>query len=651
MKATCPICAATYPVPDDKLRGKARGLPVRCKNCGAVFRAFETKGNETVQSPPTIAPWSQGHIGPATPPPQIAKPALHDLEPAARETTTPHKVVRSTFIDQPIPDLENPVLPPTKPTPTITRQDEGTLPEVVAKPETPTKPAVAKPSPLDVPRPEPAEPLTFEPEPSTPEPAPEQLVMSGLIDKPADALQKPLPSIPEAPSPKPEPAEPKPEPPAPAEPLTFEPEPSTPEPAPDYYLDDIDEPRTSYADEEFDDDAPSSNYGDSDDDDIDIHDDDFLKVTRFGEIPKSTQYLVIGVVAAVVLALAYFMLFVNREVDDVNTGVASRNRQAAITHEKGREKLDFQGKYLKGRHLGELGTETAYRKAIELFGDSLAVKANFTPAVAAKALTMALLAVEYAQADALQPACKLAAQAMKQNPEAAYSLRAQAACELAAGKATTADVALQKALTAAEGDDHEDAESNYVRALLYLGAGDVAKAEFTLDGAISQNPNHFRILHRRAALHAQKERWAKAVGLEEKALDLLSPTHNLHQDAIDEAKQRLAKWQNQEQVAVAALTMPEQPEPEATPEPDKKAQGRDHLKRCRAMLNSNNYQAAIGACSTATNYSPDAYYYLGAAYEASGNAAAKKQYYQAYLNARPDGRFASEVRSILGHDK
>ncbi|MDP8225999.1 MAG: zinc-ribbon domain-containing protein [Candidatus Lernaella stagnicola] len=649
MKATCPICTATYPIPDEVLRGKEAGLPVRCKKCGAIFRAYEDERPPTIQSPPTAAPWSEGLVGPTDIEPDIEKPSIHNLEPSARETSGARRVVRSTYIDRPIPDLDR---PPRKPEPPEVSEsswdDHGELPDLVdepapsAEPKAPPEPV--KPPPLDVPPPP--------PKPSPLSSKSEQLVMTDLIPPERTAAEEPPPE-PEPEPPRVETPTPEPTPPAPPEPepsaeeVTFEER--SPEREPDFYIDDEDfaEPERPFGADLFPD--------EDDDDDIDIHSDEFLQIRRFGTISKNTQLLLLAAVALVVVLLGYYFLTVTRQVDDAHVNLAARDKDSAASHEESRAKLDYRGNYLRGRRCAEIGTEPAYKEALALFDAALRVRPDFVPALAAKAMTLGMLAAQYGQTAKADPACAAAKQAMERNDTFAFTQRAQAACEMASHRLPEAQNALQGALAAAEGDDHEDAETNYVLAMVYLAQNNAGQAAATLDTAISQNPHHFRILHLRADLHAQKEQWSEAIALEKQALALLDPEHPAHLSALRQTKERLAQWEKGSKAVALTEPTPKPVEPAPVPTPVPAVKDKppvaNSMAQCRSALKRSDFQAAIAACSEARSVNSDAYYFLAAAYEATSNQALSKQNYQSYLQHRPNGRYAGEVRSILGYSR
>lgn len=109
MKASCPVCTSRYPIPNEKLQGKTNGLPVRCRHCGAVFRVYDDGRSPSLQNPPDKLPWAESwekqQAEPSHRETPIKAPIIGRMEPAARESGIKKRVVRSTIINQPPPDL------------------------------------------------------------------------------------------------------------------------------------------------------------------------------------------------------------------------------------------------------------------------------------------------------------------------------------------------------------------------------------------------------------------------------------------------------------------------------------------------------------------------------------------------------------------
>ncbi|MHA1568751.1 MAG: tetratricopeptide repeat protein, partial [Alphaproteobacteria bacterium] len=320
------------------------------------------------------------------------------------------------------------------------------------------------------------------------------------------------------------------------------------------------------------------------------------------------------------------------------------------------------------------GTVEAYQRALEWFDESLAARADYLPATAHKAEILALLSIEHNLYEGVADACRLADLAVNEAPNDAAALRAQAACLLAIGKTRKADKVIHQALTAVEGDAYEDADSNYLLALIYLKRRQLDEAIYTLDSAVALYPLHFRAYYLLADAYASKREWGKATKAINEALSLI-PEHV-------GARERAEDYQAQLSGAAREAALVPGMREELGSEMNKKEKGdalvkkirsaiarrsineglgliNDLLKlgthtstaymlKCQLLVGHGAYEAAINACSIARNHSTTAYYYLGAAYEAVGNQEQKKRNYQAYLNAQPNGAFANEVRSILG---
>jgi predicted Zn finger-like uncharacterized protein len=716
MKASCPICASGFPIPDDKIAGRVRGLPVRCTKCGAIFRAYEGLRESTVQSEPTQAPWTEGHRGPLPDGPRVKKPSMHQLDPTARETNSRRKIVRSTFIDQPIPALDDrseplavPANAPTEP------ENDGSLPEI--EPQTaasapppatdetaeplreaePERAAPAKPSALDAPlptRPAPFDPASLLVDTPEPEPEPEPAEPAQQTELELQPAAKPEPLAPPEAAPKEKPAskkrskkrkaKPKPiaapivEPPAEPEPVP-DPEPGPknlqypwegeqsleetviedmmagPAPerpgrrAPDYFVDDEHDQRAPFADE-------------------DIHSDEFLRVKRFGEVPKTVQWVVIGLVSLVVLGMAFFFIQTNRDAGDNAKLTSQRNEAAALEQERNRQKIDFVGHFQKAERLVMLGSEDAYRGASSLLSDALRVRSDFWQAAALRAEVLGLLAAQYASAGADVQSCALAEEALRGGPDQAAALRAKAACELAGTKTGEAQKTLTAALEVPGSDPAQDANTHYLLAIVHLKGGSAKLAGEALDLSIKENPLSFRALHDRAAMYADLSQFKQAIDAEKRALALLSEANADHGPSLQTAKLRLTNWATKLPVDVAGITGADEKKAASKKimEQLKTARGGEvmkllnnlialgdkagyaHFRKCQIFLQSGNYDQAVASCEAARRYSPEAYYFLGAAFEALGNMSMRRQYYESYLNAAPGGRHASEVRSILG---
>ena len=584
MKAFCPVCSAGYPIPDDKV--KDNGLPVKCKRCGAVFRVFPDNRETIVQSEPTVpeAQWRE-----AEPQPKPAKKKKKSS--AARESEEAKKVVKSTALDE----------KPVAPEPSLPMKEEIPAPaEVVPEPE---------PEPVREPEPE-------------PEPEPEMVVAEA--EELAEDEQTAYAEV---------------------EAVEVERPPQT----------DFDMPprlAKKKADQEF-------------------EDDDFMKVDR----PIGIRTFLIGaVIVAVVAVIVVVILSIVRESGEVLNNVKKRDEAAQVSYEDAKKKLDYATKFQNGQRAMDAGSVEGYAAAVEWFDKSLVARAEYLPALAGKASALALAAVEYEKADGVDEACKLADEALAKNEKAAEALRAKAACLLAQGKLDEADQSIQRALTAVEGDNAEDANSNYVLALIYVAKKDLDKALYTLKSVIALNPLHFRAYHQLADLYATRRAWQLALDAENKALSINS--HN------EEAKRRIEFYNEQLSGKLKETTLVPGMSAEMGSELDKKKTaeslqerirsamrrgstnealglinellklgthtGTAYMQKCQLLVNSNQRDAALDACSVARNYNPDAYYFLGALYEIQGNTAMKEQNYRAYLLARPNGNHAAEVRSILG---
>ncbi len=594
MKAFCPVCSAGYPIPDDKV--KDNGLPVKCKRCGAVFRVFPGDRETIVQSEPTVpeAQWRE-----AEPQPKPAKKKKKTS--AARESEEAKKVVKSTALDE----------KPVPPEPPLPMKEEIPAPaEVAPEPE----PEVA---PEPEPEPEPA------PEPERePEPEPEMVVAEA-----EELAEDELTAYAEV------------------EAVEVERAPQT----------DFDMPprlAKKKADQEF-------------------EDDDFMKVDRLGNL---RPFLIGAAIVAVAAVIVVVILSIVRESGEVLNNVKKRDEAAQVSYEDAKKKLDYATKFQNGQRAMDAGSVEGYVAAVEWFDKSLAAMAEYLPALAGKATALALAAVEYEKADGVDEACKLADEALAKNEKAAEALRAKAACLLAQGKLDEADQSIQRALTAVEGDNAEDANSNFVLALIYVAKKDLDKSMYTLNSVIALNPLHFRAYHQLADVYATRRAWQLALDAEKKALSINS--HN------EEAKRRIEFYNEQLSGKLKETALVPGMSAEMGSELDKKNTaeslqekirsamrrgstnealglinellklgthtGVAYMQKCQLLVNSNQRDAALDACSVARNYNPDAYYFLGALYEIQGNTQMKETNYRAYLNARPNGAHAAEVRSILG---
>jgi tetratricopeptide (TPR) repeat protein len=381
-----------------------------------------------------------------------------------------------------------------------------------------------------------------------------------------------------------------------------------------------------------------------------------------------------GAVVVLVVAAVFAILSVVRESRRVYDNLQKRSQASQQSLDQSRQQLEYLYKYQSGLRTLDAGTAAAYETAIGDFDKSLAAKADFLPALAKKAELLALLAAEYEKTERVSEACQLADRALAAGPKAPAAIRAKAACLLASGKTDEAMKLATQAIAAVEGDQVEDAESNYVLALAYLKSKDISKAVDALKAAIGANPLHFRAHYLLADVFASQKQWQQSLDEITKALQL-QPNHQ-------QAKQRQVDYQTQlsggNREAAAVPGMPQ----ELGADMDKKAKsdklladaraavargatnealglinellklgvraGAAYMLKCKLFVDTHEYQAAIEACGEARDYSADAYYYLGAVYEAQGNTDLSHQNYQAYISARPDGRFADEVRSILG---
>ncbi len=400
----------------------------------------------------------------------------------------------------------------------------------------------------------------------------------------------------------------------------------------------------------------------------------------FPGLPRSSdsrflwKYIVVGAAAVVLIASIFAILTLAREGKRAYDNLQKRNEASQMVQDKNRQDLDYQNQFNTGLHDLDAGTVAAYEAAIASFDRSLKAKADYRPPLAWKAELLALLAIEHEKVDRLAEGCQLADKALAAGPKAADALRAKAACLLGSDKAEDAVKLVQQAIIASENDAVEDAESNYVLALIHLKQKDLDKAVDALKAVVAANPLHFRGHYLLADALASKKLWPDAVAEATKAVQL--------QQGHLAAKQRLADYQAQATGANAQAGAVPGLREELGAEMDKKAKstkllaearaamnrgatnqalgllnevmalgvhaGQAYMLKCQLYVNSGNYAAAIEACSAARNYSADAYYFLGAAYEAMGNDALKRENYQAYLYARPDGRYANDVRSILG---
>lgn len=577
MKAFCPVCSAGYPIPNDKVKDK--GLPVKCKRCGAVFRVFLGDRESIVQSEPTVPKSQWQEAAPKPKPKPVKKKAKKS---AAREAAEVKKVVKSTTLDE--------------------------TPDVRAETALPMKEEI--------------------PAPPKPELAPAEKPQTKLPVAEVETLADDETS-------------------ADAEVETDEVE-RVPEP-------DFDMPPRLGKKK----------------DDPDTEDDDFLKIDRLGNArPLIIGAVIVGALAVVILVI----LSIVRESSEVFNTTKKRQEAAEIAYENSKKKLDYLYKFQQGMRAVDAGSVEAYRIAVGWFDKSLAAKAEYLPALAGKADALALLAIEYEKKDGVEEACKLAEEAFAKNDKAPETLRAKASCLLAQGKIEEADRAVQQALTVVEGDSAEDANSNYLLTLIYLQKKDLDKSIYTLKSVIALNPLHFRAHHLLADVYATRRAWRLALDSESKALKLI-PNHV-------EAKRRVELYTEHVSGKLREADLVPGMSAEMGSELDKKTAAKNlqkkirsamrrgstnealglinkllklgthtgtaYMLKCRTLLNSGNRNAALDACSVARNYNPDAYYYLGAIYEALGNKTMKETNYRAYLNARPSGAHAAEVRSILG---
>ncbi len=749
MKGICPNCAAEFPIPDDKLQGKPRGLPVRCRQCATVFRVYGDGRPATIDQPaakppppppapppeppkPAPPPMPVAPVAAPKPPPPplppIKAPTTNDfppLEPTGRETNRRRRIVRSSFINHELTDAgaaETEEKAPAAPIPAKRTPTE--LKPFAFQPPTAPRPATAAPA-----APQPHQggkkkkkkrhhghtPTFVQAPPAPPaeEPTPDR--PGDLTSTDFDELSDALPGFDRG-----------------AEPAFVEGEILT-----DFekkYAEDSPFKRKAlfgrkkaadFAGEPGG--EPGSEPGDAASEadaalgamlgEPAVHLDDLLReaaaneaaeppaeappsvaeeATDFpfknivrasrrppglpplegapsGRRPSMKALLALGLLA-IVATIVVVAVMVRDQWHDMQRNAAKRQEAAQVQQEQAKQKLDYHAKEQEAARALEAGTPAAYQQAIDLLNQALAAKADSNEAIAMKAMLLELLAIEYNKTDGVDEGCKLSAAAGEAEPKAPYALRAMGACELAKDQPDDAEKTLHEAIVAKEDDPLDDAESNYILALLYVKKNDRGKAEFTLNSVVAQNPLHFRGFHLLADVYASQKKWQPALDAEEKAFKL-SP------DSAD-AKRRIEFYQSQlrgdmkQTAAVPGLPA------EVGSDIDKKAQAKELLlridqamrkgatnealgminellklgvmnseammRKCSLMIRGSQYQAAVEACNAARTYNPEANYYLGAAYEALGNKAGATDAYQSYLSARPTGRYADEVRSILG---
>ena len=623
MKASCPACSSGYPIPDDKIGPK--GLPVRCRRCGAVFRVFNDGRDTRIQSPPTepeeawLSREKQAEKQKTKKPMAKKKPKG---KPSAREARVKKKVVKSTRLED---------KPPAK-----------TAKKSLKK--------VRKLSPA----------LDPDAPPDKPEPV--------VAEKPGKKVRKLSPALDPGLLPeKPEVIESKPvEPPA--------------EEIPVVQAEEFDEKDDgAYLEAKAvgkDDDSLSfeKRFDLEDDEMPDVDDDEFLKVQRFGD-PQVTlkTALIVGAVAVAVVIIL-FVMNLAQESNEIYQNVQKRNEASEIARQRGLQEIDHVYKYHNALTSCEVGTIAGYRSALEWLDGALANKPEYVPAIVAKAEILALLAIEFEQKEGIEQSCSLAEKALELAPASAPALRAKGACLLADGKTKEADKTILQALTLNEGDTANDAAANYILAHIYLRKKNLDKAIFTLNSVVALSPLNFRAYYLLADAYASQRQWHKAVDSINKALKLI-PDHR-------DARQRLSAYQSQVSGDTREAALVPGMSEELGSQMDKKERGKllvgkirqairrgsinealglinellklgthtgtAYMLKCQLYVNTGSYDAALNTCTNARNYSADAYYYLGAVHEAMGNEALKQRNYQAYLSARPNGSYAGEVRSILG---
>jgi predicted Zn finger-like uncharacterized protein len=405
------------------------------------------------------------------------------------------------------------------------------------------------------------------------------------------------------------------------------------------------------------------------------------KPPTIGERPSgmgtTMKIFLVFAALAIIAAAVVVTHMVRDQIIDYQNNLAKRNEASQIQQEEDRKKLDYRLKFQTALDELKPGSPAAYQKAIETLDQSLAAKPDFYQATAEKALLLALLDIEYGKTEGVDNACTLAQQAVEREPKVPYALRAMAACDLAKDKLGEAEKTVHDAIVVKEGDELEDAESNYLLAHVYLKKNARDKAEFALQSSIAENPLNFRAHHLLADVYASQKKWQLALESEEKALKLI-------EDNAD-AKRRIELYQSNLRGDLAQTGAVTGLPAEVGADMDKKAKAKElalrieqamrkgssnealgmvnellklgvmngeaMLAKCRIMLNSNQYAAAVESCGAARSVNPDAHYFLGAAYEAMGNKSSANDSYQAYLNSRPNGSHAAEVRSILGITK
>jgi len=678
MKAVCPVCTSAYPVPDDKVT--AKGLPVRCLKCGAVFRTYPGRNEAVVEKPPTnpefltpkpaapepskpvpAKPMEAGKSKtketPAESRPAPAQPPVPDqtaAAAAARESRAKKKVVRSTRLDEPASGVKQ----------------EDDRPESPAWAQPPDYPEI-KPKAARVGKnftaAEPPAKKKAQPPREEPQARPS---FTDLEDEELPEAQA-IPLDEEEPIKVRKPAREKPTRVAVAQ---YDPEKSAGKrrafrEMEEEDLDGLDKSLKKLLAK------PKKTKADRDGADHEHDEEVFKKATKFGGDMRrylKPALIISGCVLVVMIIIAIYSLV--HESEKALNNAKKQGEASQIAQEEAKRQMDYLDKYQKGLRAIESGGALDYTNALNELDQALAARPDYVPAQAAKAEISALLAIEYEQTDKMDAACPLAEQAIGKMPKAPNVLRAQATCRLAQGQIEEADKIAHEALVAVEGDQAEDALTNYLLARVFLAKKDKEKAIYTLNTAISQNRLFFRALHLLADLYASDKKWQDAFDAESKALNLF-PENNAAKQRLELYNLRLSgELKQAEQVPGMKA--------ELGADIDKQTQGKElvkqidaairrgstnealglindllklgtqngaaHSRKCEIMLKRGNYQAAVEACTIARNYSPDAYYYLGAAYEALGNEAMKKTNYQAYLNARPKGSHAAEVRSILG---
>jgi predicted Zn finger-like uncharacterized protein len=304
-------------------------------------------------------------------------------------------------------------------------------------------------------------------------------------------------------------------------------------------------------------------------------------------------------------------------------------------------------------------TDKTAREAKRIFAQVLAAEESH---IGARARLAELDIITGMRSDAgselAEQGCKEAGALYEKHSGDPNVLRALATCLLRLGRFEKAEQVAMESIRIKQDDQLVDGEGYLLRGRILSAAGNVKDAEEALEAAVKLNNQIFLTHHLLAQLAATKGKFDHAVQHETLAMQI-SPNHKEGREKLakyrkkagtkDDApaeepkddwisKSKALRSQGKYSEALRALDSAIKENPGSTTA---------HNMKGRMLLESSPAKAAEHFEAAARSGSSEAYYFLGAAHQTAGNNAQAKAAYQAYMRSAPNGRFASEVRSIL----